>query len=277
MTDRQRITEDEDGPYGGLPPADRTLLLDPPIEVAIIEIQHSTSISTITAEDAIAIRDEVQTATETDYPTIQQAVRQQVQVTASEERPLHIEDAFHGWQFATADGRKTITVVPGTLVLQVTDYERWRTSLREPLQALLTAIIDRVEPQLVHRIGLRYVDRLRDGRESIADWRGRISDSLLGPIGNEVFGDAVSTAQQQIEIELDSHRRAILRHGTLMDSGSLATDYLIDIDVFDQRTTRFDAETVLATAVRLNRTSVSLFQACLDPAYFKTLRKGESE
>jgi hypothetical protein len=48
---------------------------------------------------------------------------------------------------------------------------------------------------------------------SVSAWRGKIDDALSGPVLNKVFGDMVCGAQQQVEIKLDDHHGALLRHG----------------------------------------------------------------
>ena len=117
--------------------------------------------------------------------------------------------------------------------MQISEYERWSTSMKAPLGILLDSLSRVVEPSLVHRIGLRYIDRFQDDAcDSVSSWQGKIDDALLGPVLNKVFGDMVRGAQQQVEIRLDDHHAALLRHGPIYDEASKSVQYLLDTDVF---------------------------------------------
>lgn len=267
----------EDGPYGGLAPADKTLLAKAPIEVAIIEVRFSSTMSVITPEIALSVRDALVAATGLEYPTIQQTSRKQWNVDFGIEPAVRVEQEVHGWQVVSADARRSITLFPDSFLLQTNEYERWSTTLREPLAVLGQLLESILDAQIIHRVGLRYVDRFDGAGTEIDGWRGRITESLLGPLLNDVFGSKVTGTQQQVEIELDAERGALLRHGRLFDGEMSSTDYLLDIDVFDQRSRRFELKELLVTADRLNRTSLALFQACLVPEFLIELQGGIKE
>ena len=159
--------------------------------------------------------------------------------------------------------------------MQINRYERWRTSMKAPLTVLVESLGRLIKPSLVHRIGLRYVDRFHDsGFDSATAWRGRIDDTLLGPVLNSAFGDSVRGAQQQVEIRLDDHHGALLRHGPVRDDAGKCVQYLLDTDVFRHSSFAFDVREVIVSAERLNRTALSLFQASVTDTYLKELREG---
>lgn len=270
------VSEDvADLPYGGLPPADPSILKSVPLELAVVEVRFSSP-SEITAEDALAVRDKLVEVTSVEFPTVQPAIRQQLQLTLSSEAPVQVDAQTRGWQIQSADGRRLVTLMPDGLVLQVNEYERWRTTMRDPLEVLLSSAVEMLDPSVLHRVGLRYVDRFRDDQVTTpSGWVNRISDSLLGPIHNPVFGARITGSQQQVEINLDDNRGALLRHGPLLDQSSTQVDYVLDIDVFDQNAGRFEPEHILGVAVRLNRTALTLFQSCLTQEYLSML-KGEN-
>lgn len=265
----------DDLPYGGLTPADPSILKSAPLELAVVEVRFSSSMAEVAADDALAVRDKLVELTSIQFPVVQQAVKQQFQLTLSTEAPVQADTQTRGWHIQSADGRRLVTLMPDAVVLQVNEYERWRTTMREPLEVLLAAAADMLSPSVVHRVGLRYVDRFRDPQvQAPAGWADQISESLLGPIHNPVFGTRVAGSQQQVEINLDDNRGALLRHGPVQDQSSAQVDYVLDIDVFDQNAGRFDPAEILRVAVRLNRTALTLFQSCLTGEYL-TMLKGE--
>jgi uncharacterized protein (TIGR04255 family) len=183
-------------------------------------------------------------------------------------------DQAQGWQISSADGQHSMTVFPSSVIWQVGAYKRWSLSMRAPLEVLLGAIAADLSPLLVQRIGLRYVNRFIDPAcMAVGDWDGKIGATLLGPLRNPVFGEKVTGAQQQVEITLDSRHGALLRHGPIPDQASKSVNYLLDLDVFANAASPFIVTEVLGSAETLNRTALSLFQACVSVDYLKSLQR----
>ena len=267
----------EDVPLGGLPSADPTLLGNAPLEVAVIEIRYTARTDEITPEVAAAFRDDLVENTGVDFPSIQPTVQQQMRIDFGANGVSQVAAESSGWQIASADGAH-VTLMPDILIMQVNRYERWRTSMKAPLTVLVESLGRLVKPSLVHRIGLRYVDRFHDsGFNSAEAWRGRIDDTLPGPVLNPAFGGSVRGAQQQVEIRLDDHHGALLRHGPVRDDSGKCVQYLLDTDVFRHSSFTFDVREVVISAERLNRTSLSLFQASVTDTYLKELREGSAK
>jgi uncharacterized protein (TIGR04255 family) len=179
-----------------------------------------------------------------------------------------------GWQVIPGDGTWLATVVPGQAALQATSYEKWETTFRPLLSALLAATAEVTAPSLCQRVGLRYIDRFVEAAaHRPGDWADRIHPAMLGPLSHDFFAPLVIGAQQQIELALSGTRRAVLRHGPFTD-GSLhgAISYLLDIDVFDSNSSAFDVNSVLAVADELNLAALTLFQASICSGYLDELR-----
>jgi uncharacterized protein (TIGR04255 family) len=276
MTETTTDLSDTDVPLGGLPSADRTLLPAGPLEVAIIKVRFTSGTTDIPVDVATRVRDVLGHAANIEYTTIQPATQGTMQINFGGEGPSWSGGQTQGWQIASADGRRSVTLMPGSLIMQTTDYERWSLSMKAPLTAVLNEIAQDVGPTLVQRIGLRYVDRFQDNQcKTIGDWRGKIDDTLLGPILNSVFGAKVGAAQQHVEVALDSKHGAVLRHGPAPDLSTKSINYLLDLDVFNHAAEPFMPKDVIYTAERLNRTALSLFQACVSTDYLESLqRKG---
>lgn len=263
-----------DVPLGGLPSADKTLLATAPVEVAICEVRFTSTQSSVSVETAERIRDALAKTMNVDLPNIQPATQSAMQINFNVGGASWSGDQARGWQISSADGQHSATVFPASVVWQVGVYERWGLSMRAPLEVLLGAIATDLSPSLVQRIGLRYVNRFVDPAcRTLGDWKGKIAETLLGPLGNPVFGEKITGAQQQVEIALDSRHGALLRHGPIYDQASKTISYLLDLDVFANAASPFKAAEVLDEAGRLNRTALSLFQACVSVDYLKSLQR----
>jgi uncharacterized protein (TIGR04255 family) len=276
MSDASQSLTTTDGPLGGLPSADRTLLASAPVEVAICEVRFTSTLPAVPVETVNRIRDALARALDVDLPNIQPATQGTMQINLNVEGASWSGDQTKGWQTSSADGQHSATVFPTSFIWQLGAYKRWSLSMRAPLEVLIGAISDDLSPSLVQRIGLRYVNRFVDPTcKTLCDWNGKIDSTLLGPLGNPVFGGKITGAQQQVEISLDGRHGALLRHGPIPDQASKSVSYLLDLDVYANAASPFKAAEVLDAADRLNRTALTLFQACVSADYLK--RKGATD
>lgn len=265
-------------PLGGLPTADRTLLIKPPLELVIAEVRFVPSVAMITDEQALAVQRFVQ-ASGFVMPQLQPAQEASVEVAVVVGQPTTATQQFsRGWQLTASDPRTHAIVMPGALVIQTAVYERWSVSLKPLLSVFLDAIAATLAPTIGQRVGLRYVDRFTDSQaRSATSWRARIIDEFLGPACHDVFGHLVVGAQQQLQLQFEPGKGALLRHGPFSDNGmSGAVSYLLDIDVFDETSHAFDPDDLMQRAEVLNRTALSLFQNTLTPDYLRTMQVSES-
>lgn len=264
-------------PLGGLPAADRTLLIKPPLELVIAEVRFVPSVTVITDEQALAVQRFVQAA---DFvmPRLQPVQEANVEVSVVAGQPATSAQQFsRGWQLTASDPRTHVIVMPGALVIQTAVYERWSVSLKPLLSVFLDAIAATLAPTIGQRVGLRYVDRFTDSQaRSAASWRARIVDEFLGPACHDIFGHLVVGAQQQVQLQFEPGKGALLRHGPFNDNGmSGAVSYLLDIDVFDEICHAFDPSDLMQRAEVLNRTALSLFHNTLTPDYLRTMQVDE--
>lgn len=263
---------DVNAPLGGLPPTRRVLLARAPIEMALAEVRYSGG-GEIPSADALTLRQALADAG-IDLPRMVPAQQQQLAVTISPEGPAsQIEVRSHGWQLASTDGALVVTVQPESLSVQCTRYVRWSESVRPALRAILDAVREVTAPQLAHRVGVRFVNRLvDDDARSPTAWSGRVVDEVLGAVLHPELGDKIVSTQQQLELRLGSAEGALIRHGAFVDASSRGSySYLLDVDAFDSATVPFDPEALDERATTLNRTVLSLFQSVTTDRYQDSL------
>jgi uncharacterized protein (TIGR04255 family) len=262
-----------------LPEPDTRLLARPPLELVICEIRAISGTdlpASLSPESGLALKDAVIAGgfvVQRLEQAQQQAFTWQVQTAPGEQPSSHVETRSAGWQLIGVDGT-TATVLPGVVTVQTTNYVKWEDTFRPVLRAVVTAVAEVLRPKVRQRVGLRYVDRLVDPAAlSPAAWKGRVSDSLLGPIADPVLGERIISGQQQVELRISDHNGIILRHGPFEDRSLRgAISYMLDIDSFDITTSAFDAEDTLAAADELNLLALSIFQSSLTSEYLESLR-----
>ena len=90
-----------DVPLGGLPSADKTLLANAPLEVAIIEVRFTSALAEVPADVASSVRDALAKAVEVDFPSIQPATQGTMQINFSAGGAAWSGDETKGWQVAS--------------------------------------------------------------------------------------------------------------------------------------------------------------------------------
>jgi uncharacterized protein (TIGR04255 family) len=264
----------------GLPAADRTLLEQAPLELAVVEVRFQPTMAEITAESGLRLRGRL---AELGHPFVQLDQAQQGQVSINIPvggQPIpQVQAVASGWRLLSSGGHLQVTLMPGMVAIQTSRYERWSVSLRPVLEAVLEVTGELLSPALVGRIGLRYINRFVDRNATTASaWKDRIHEQLLGPVWHPVLGDLVRGTQQQVELGLGDTQGALLRHGPITDpAAGGATSYLLDIDVYDAEPSAFKLVELIRRAEALNRTAATLFQAALTPAYLHELQHADIE
>ena len=232
------MSSEDSRPLAGLPPADRTLLVTPPLELAVAEVRFGTATPSgaMAPDVGLSILNRL-SELGVEFARIEplQQNRLTLNLQAGIAPTPQVETGSNGWILASADGSFQATILPESVVFQTSKYERWSVALEPRLRSLYTAVGELVEPVVVNRIGLRYVNRFVDRKAgNPLFWRDRINRNFLGPISDERVGHLVKSAQQQIELNLGAAQGALLRYGPFVDAGAQgAISFLLDIDVFD--------------------------------------------
>ncbi|GGN04979.1 TIGR04255 family protein [Streptomyces fuscichromogenes] len=257
-----------------LPSPDRRPLEQPPIELVIFELLLLGDTLAVTSKDALALKNMLQ-AVGWHAERVEPAQRRNLGLKMVDGEPEVIigEDA-DGWALIAADGSVTVSVFPTAVTAQVNNYKSWGQSLAPGLAVLLDGLAKILDPSAVQRVGLRYVNRLMDrAADKPRAWQGRVSTPLLGPVLHEELGDALVSAQQQVDLAWSPTERGVLRHGPFKD-GSLggSLSYLLDIDISDAGSGTFDTGRVLSVADALHLRALSVFQASLTSDYLAVLR-----
>lgn len=256
---------EETRPLAGLPGADRTLLAQAPLELAIAEVRFAGAPS-LPDDAGLQMRERLGAA---GLHLAHLEPRQTQRVNLTPGVAATIDVVSKGWLLANPDGTIQVTLFPEAAVLQTATYHRWSVSMRPSLEAVLESVDELATPRVVIRIGLRYVNRFVDpAAAAVAAWKGRIDERFLGPICHSHLGDLVKGSQQQVDLAFSDNQGAILRHGPFIDERSArSVSYLLDIDCYDSTPSSFNVAELADRAEVLNRTAASLFQSVITEDY----------
>lgn len=140
--------------------------------------------------------------------------------------------------------------------------------------ALATAVHDHYAPAEIQRVGLRFINELRlTVADPKVEMRAAITPALLGAPGTDELVEAVTTAQQILEMAGDDSRM-LVRHGLHPQGGTTVDQlllqnqpkpelaqpfYLLDIDAFAERNVRYSVDGIEATLREFNDDIRSFF------------------
>ena len=252
-----------------LPAPDTSHLRRSPLRLVVCQVRHDRTFAAVDATRVLALHGELADR----YPTITEAAQQTLGILAGPAgAQMMAPEPSKGWQFRSADETWTVTVQPDFFSLETSGYQDW-ADFSERLMQVVRAVGVHVRPVLEQRVGLRYVDEVRD--PDVSDpvgWKGWIDDSLLGPLAHPSFGPALRGTQQVLELDAPDALRVILRHGTLRVPGEKQWLYLLDHDCFRQQGGPFDVDAVAGTVEDLHRLALQVFQAAITPKLYKYLK-----
>ena len=210
------------------------------------------------------------------YPVLEQVQVTPPALPQAPGVPVAMPQVSVGWRFKSDDGTWIVSVLPDAFALETTTgYTSWTKDFRARLVQITDAVFEHVSPAMVQRIGLRYIDQItRPKIGKPVDWAPYIVPELLGPVLHPGFGEAITGAQQQLELDIGDGVRCGLRHGFLRDaqSGDQLT-YVLDTDVFRDGTRRYDNGQILADADRFHDVALALFRASITPDLMKVFEE----
>lgn len=256
-----------------LPPADRTVLKKAPLSLVVCQVRFDEVEG---LADRKAARRFFTRLGGTDgfFPKFTQVHLQQVTINA---RPLPGEspstDQQRGWRFTSLDEKWHISLLRDSLSVETGAYRSW-DEFGPRLDQALAVLVDEVDPAIEQRLGLRFVNVITlDEVLKAEDWKGYVVDDLLAPGLHPILGEGISAAQHRVVLDLMDEIRCILNYGLVPDvNGSGRLAFLLDLDVFRERSAPFSSTEVFKAAELMNERAVSLFQQVTTPELLDRLR-----
>ena len=269
-----KIVEDDmdefDVPLGGLSSPNRIMLTRTHIEVAVGEVRFLSDRTELTETDAVAIWNAL--GGSESLPLFERTSLNTWNLQVTPEGADHSMSVQRGWVVAAGDQSLTITMLPSMLVLQTTNYQHYRVSIGEPLMKAVEAFVSVTGVNMMQRIGLRYINRLRDPEATKPQhWQGHVRAPFAGPLSGRL-GRLVASAHMQAELQLDTYSGARIQSGVFREPGPIAPfSFLVDIDVFREQATDFNSRKVEGVARQLNRTALAILLQVLSEEHVEQL------
>jgi uncharacterized protein (TIGR04255 family) len=262
-------------PLAALPDPDPALLPGAPLDLVVCQVRFElrNEISTpqvgLTFQAALGGKDG-------EYPRLDSVGGQAInlEVSGTGAPTVTRNDAPGGWRFQSADGAWIVSLMPDHLALESRrSYPGWETfSVR--LHTLIDVLVAQLGPEIEQRVGLRYIDQIKEvDATSAADWSRYLAPELLGLAAHEVLGAHVANARQQLLLDLGEDYGCVLNHGFLPDENSDRLGYALDFDVFRDGARPFDPAALRETLSILHEDAFKLFRASITDELYDIFRQ----
>ena len=219
-----------DTPLSGPPPPE-VPLTDPPLARVIAQVRFPL-IASVEERKFIA--------------SFQEAIRDRYPVLRPEDSrglvfgPEGILDARSNtsWRFTEASGPWRVTLASEFLALETTRYSS-RDDFMQRFRIALQALKDHVDPQVVDRLGVRYIDRVV-GR-NLTDLPQLVRPEVAGILGSPVSAYVAHAISENAFVLPEGEGRVTVRWGRLparstVDPGGLdpidEASWILDTDAF---------------------------------------------
>lgn len=237
----------------------RTILASPPLIVTLAQARFEERAELAEASVASALREPMASQGLTSATQIH---LQQVSIGTSEAgtQAESSSKVAAGWQFKAPGDAVVVTILRDQLSLEIKRYPGWDAFL-EVWQSCVKSLLGVVKPELVSRLGLRYVNRIRPrGVANAAGWaeEGLVAPSFLGPAVGSALSTYVTGAEGRAALRFEDGTEALIHHGVVSeDDGPV---FLLDLDCFDTRAEEFSIDTLSTRLRALNDHSLEVFQ-----------------
>jgi len=232
-------------PFTDPPPAEVPLANAPLVRV--IGQLRFPLVAAIEQRDFIA---PFQEAIRASYPVLRQEQTQQILFGANIAAPAH--SVSTAWRFNSEDNHWRVSLTSDFLALETTRYTS-RSDFLARLEQVVSALAFRIDPKLLDRLGIRYIDRISG--DALADIVRLVRPEVRGLLGTPAAGTVSHSITETMFTRDDA--QVLARWGRLppnvtVDPAAIepsdAASWILDLDMFSAAPTPFAVERVITDA-----------------------------
>jgi uncharacterized protein (TIGR04255 family) len=252
------------------------LVAPPPVEVPLKDAPLVRVIAQVRFPEILSVeqRDFVapfQEAVRATYPVLRQEQTQGLLVSPAGIAPAKPQIA---WRFSDIDSHWRVSLTPEFLALETTKYTS-RSDFLKRLRVVVEALGKHLEPSLVDRLGLRYIDRIT----------GQAVDNIARLVRSEVRGISGTAAATHVAHALSESifelpdAKVLARWGRLpvgatVDPAAIEPvqekSWILDLDMFSAKPTPFDVDRLLTDAQRYAERIYTIFRWAVTEEFLRS-------
>jgi uncharacterized protein (TIGR04255 family) len=247
------------------PAPEQVALPQAPLVRVIAQIRFPKSLAVEDRATAAAFQKLVQD----EYPVLRQEQIQSV-IVGPEGGPQPVETT---WRFKDVENHWRLSLAPEFLALETTHYTS-RADFLDRLGRGLAALEQIIDPKVVDRLGVRYLDRVTG--PGFKQLPTLIAPELLGiltsPLQNYVR-HSITESLLAVDDGVIRIRSAVLPPNATHDPTALEPvnepSWILDLDMFHERAQPFEAEAVRARAARFAERLYTLFRSVVTEEFLR--------
>ncbi len=250
-------------PFSGAPP-DEVALSRAPLVRVLGQIMFPIIAKLAQQDEIAAFQDQIRAS----YPLLNPEQVHHIEITPGAE-PRVRADVI--WRFASADRVWRVSLSTSFVSLETTAYTS-RQEFVERLTAVARALEATVDPKLVLRVGVRYINRIEG--EALALLPKLIKSEVLGVLQTP-FKDAAQHLITESLLRTEEGqllaRWGSLPAGATVDPQALdpiaTPSWILDLDLFAMEQEPFAADAIGARVLAFARRHYSVFRFVVTPAF----------
>lgn len=155
------------------------------------------------------------------------------------------------WRFTNVKGTWRVSLASDFVALETTAYAS-RTDFLDRFNRVVNALVEHINPQVMDRIGIRYIDRVTgDALENIGRY---VRSEVVGVIGTEVAQYVQHALSESLFTMPDGPAQLLARWGRMpagatVDPAAIEAlgqpSWILDLDMFCSSSRPFSAESVV--------------------------------
>lgn len=158
------------------------------------------------------------------------------------------------WRFHDASSAWRVTLAPDFLALETGQYTS-RDDFLDRLRCVLDALVAHVNPNVIDRLGVRYIDRVTG--HNLKDLAQLVRPEVCGVLSTAMASRARHSISEAVFLLPDHSGHVMTRWGLVPARGTVdpaavdpidESSWLLDVDAFEARTRPLDVEAALQQA-----------------------------
>jgi len=177
------------------------------------------------------------------------------------------------WRLTDIERSWSLLVGADSLSLETTAYTIW-TEFERRFAEAIAAVETVAHIRVRERVGLRYVNEIRDGVNTAPDWRSKISPAFLGILSDPAF-DSAHLAHSLAEARFEeSAAIVVVRYGPVHQAGPgvRVPFFLLDIDCSNETPASFESTETMRLFSTFNDSIWRIFRRTLTDSFYEELK-----
>jgi uncharacterized protein (TIGR04255 family) len=243
-------------------------LADAPLQLAVVQVRYAPILRIEQGAEVARFQEILGN----DYELASKESTAVVSVFVGDEAIEHPQppSAETLWRFSHASVDLTISLSPSALGFEATEYRDFEWFVGE-YGRVVDALADVFEPQSQKRLGVRYINEIKDPRVTGEQIGELIKPAWIAPLLEEDLGHDVARSLSEWRFQ-QSDGLLVVRNG-LVDSDT----YLLDFDYYSEETLDFDPTDIRARVTSYHEMIEAIFVWSLHPDFLAELRAKEAE